>query len=294
MKSGTSLATAAAIGAALSSLPACAPTNTPGSPTPAPRAPAPSSATPTSAESWSPHLMPGTYQYELHTEGSIQLDADTARQEVPIDSRLLYTVTVSPQGQLVRVLGTVDSLSITEVPAARTDTSAGPATVHRQWLGVMSPNGQAAGSQTDSTICGPGPQIVVQPIHELLVAHPPTLTAGAQWKDTTVTTTCRGQVAVISTAVNDFRLDGPDSRHGTPALRISRSSEITIRGSGRDSRRSVTLAGGGGGKATLYIDQVRGNILESSSETRTVITIKTLTGEIPFRQQIQQQVTLRP
>ncbi|MGH7719914.1 MAG: hypothetical protein ACREON_13860 [Gemmatimonadaceae bacterium] len=213
---------------------------------------------------------------------------------MPVDSRLLYTLTLSPQGQLVQVLGIVDSLSTAQLSTVSPDTSVDSSSIHKQWLGVLTPNGQVTGSQPDSVACGPGPQVVVQPIHELLVAHPPTLTAGAQWKDTTVTTTCRGQIAIVSTAVSDFRLEGPDSYRGTPALRISRSTEITIRGAGGNSGRSISLAGGGGGKATLYIDQIRGNVLESSSEVRTVITVRTLTGELPFRQQVRQQVTLRP
>ena len=209
---------------------------------------------------------------------------------MPIENRLLYSVTLTPQGEQFRIRGVVDSFTFRRVQPGNPDSL----TFRNPWHGIMTSLGRVSSSQLEATACEPDKQIPLQPVHDILIAHPATIAAGAQWKDTTTTITCRGEVTVSTTAVNSYRMDGPENQRGTPALRITRSSEFTIRGTGRESGRSVALAGGGGGTTTLYLDQQRGVLISSNGETRTVITIRTLAGEIPFRQHVRQQVTLLP
>jgi hypothetical protein len=240
--------------------------------------------------SWSPRHTPGAFQYEIRTEATIRLDTDTARQEKPVEQTLLYTIQLTPQGQLLRITGVVDSLSTQEQhTAAAPDSTA----FRNPWHGLVTTLGRISPAQVDTGICQPDKQIPLQPIHEILVSHPETMTAGTQWRDTTTTLTCRGDVAVSTTSINSYRVDGTENHRGTPALRVTRTSEVSIRGSGRESGRSVSLAGGGGGTTTLYLDQRSGMVISSSGETRSVITIRTLAGEIPFRQQVRQEVTRR-
>lgn len=245
---------------------------------------------PTATASWSPRYIPGTFQYEIRTEATIRLDTDTARQERPVEQTLLYTVQLAPQGQLLRITGVVDSLA---TQAQQTVPSPDSVAFRNPWHGLVTALGRVSPIQPDTGVCRPDKQIPLQPIHEILISHPEKLTAGDQWKDTTTTLTCRGDVAVSTTSINSYRIDGPENHHGTPALRVTRSSEVSIRGSGRESGRSVSLAGGGGGTTTIYLDQTNGMVINSSGETRSVITIRTLTGEIPFRQQVRQEVTRR-
>jgi hypothetical protein len=230
------------------------------------------------------------FQYEIRTEATIRLDTDTARQERPVEQALLYTVQLAPQGQSLRITSVVDSLSSRE---QHTLASPDSAAFRNPWHGVVTTLGRVSPTQPDTGACRPDRQVPLQPIHEILISHPETMTAGTQWKDTTTTLTCRGNVAVSTTSINSYHVDGADNHRGTPTLRITRSSELSIRGSGRESGRSVSLAGGGGGTTTLHLDQTSGMVISSNGETRSVITIRTLTGEIPFRQQVRQEVSRR-
>jgi hypothetical protein len=147
---------------------------------------------------------------------------------------------------------------------------------------------------TPASGCGVGIDPVVASARELVVALPPTLTAGATWRDSATTVTCRGEVPLTTTTVRDYRLVGPTTWNGTPALQIARTTSTSIQGREAQGRQTVAVIGSGSSSATLYVDRATAVLLAATGESHSTLTVTTPRGSFPFRQDTRDEIALRP
>jgi hypothetical protein len=265
------------------------------------RRPDSAAATPAAA-SWTPKRAAGTWRYELRSEAVVGLTGDSAAAHVPVASTTLYTVTLTPTGDRFQVSGQVDSTAVTagsRVPPPQRADSTRP--VFRAEL--LSDGTLAALQGAAQPPCAGGTEPVIAAVQSLFVRLPATLSVGTTWQDTVVTVTCRGELPLTSTAVRRYRVVGPTSWNGRPALEVERSGTLTLAstdtvGSGAvatgTSTNRMSVTGTGTSASTLQVDPTTGLLLSSRGEHHTTLTVTTGRSALPFQQDATEIVTLRP
>jgi hypothetical protein len=134
---------------------------------------------------------------------------------------------------------------------------------------VPSPLPGAAAAADD---CAAPAGVVLGPVRDLFPAMPARLDPGARWTDTVATTACRGGVRLVTTSVHRYVAAGLEERGGRPAVRVERTSDVTVRGEGVQARVPVTTEGRGAGRGTLWMDPAAGRVLEATTEATLELT----------------------
>jgi hypothetical protein len=80
---------------------------------------------------------------------------------------------------------------------------------------------------------------------QYLASIPRTLAPGASWTDTTVATTCRGEIPVTTTAIRHFTVALEHPPSAPPVIVVSHLSTISLQGASARRARGVTLMGAG-------------------------------------------------
>ncbi|HEX6057414.1 MAG TPA: hypothetical protein VFZ11_00250 [Gemmatimonadaceae bacterium] len=128
---------------------------------------------------------------------------------------------------------------------------------------------------------------------DLLLLPPSQLAVGTTWSDSTVTTVCRGEVPVTTTAIRRFTVLGSARVGGGETVAIERTSAITIAGSAQLRGRTVAVSGTGTGRTTFYASVERGALLGADGSYETDLTIESGTRRQQFTQTASQRVRLR-
>jgi hypothetical protein len=236
---------------------------------------------------------PGTRRYAVYTEATIELASDTAApQRVPIAATTHVTLTLAPQTERALALsGSVDSFTVSR--GAGIPEPEAPSEARARFSATLSPIGQVSAFEGPTVEgCGsPIPSLLAQ-ARELLVAVPASLAVGSRWRDTTVVGTCRGEIPVTTHTVREYVVEGPDSLAGVPAIRVRRTSTMTLGGSGTQGGQPVSVAGRGASTATLYLSPTVGALLGATGTSRVTLTVETPRGRVPFRQDAALRITL--
>ena len=249
--------------------------------------------------SWAFRYSPGTYRYRVQSSATIELATDTATHKVPVTTTTSYTLTMLPTagGQLA-VSGIADSLVVArgaEIPAPQEDSSQGHSPV--SFTATITATGDVLGFQgVQAPACDSAMDLRATQARELFISVPQSLSDSSQWEDSTSTTSCRGGVPVTSKALHHYQVVGQSSFDGSPAIQLRRISTIRIAGSGTPQHRTngtFALNGSGTSSAILYLDPQSGVFLGGSSTSQADITITTARGQLPFHQEVQEEIHLQ-
>jgi hypothetical protein len=112
-------------------------------------------------------------------------------------------------------------------------------------------------------------------VRELLSNVPRSLAPGSSWVDTLVTTTCRGELPVTSTAVRKFTVTlerSSTASEGVDVL-VKHTSAVDVRGqaSGRD--HAVSITGTGTGQTSQHYTPLTGRLLSATSVSDLDLTV---------------------
>jgi len=249
---------------------------------------------------WAFHFGPGHYRYTIHTDATIALTSDTATQQAPVGTTALYEMTVTPSSDsTLSIAGMVDSFTVSRgmaipLPAAdsMTQTTAAPFSATVTMTGNVLAFQSSARTECDSALSP-----VVAAARELLVQVPLSFTDSTEWQDSTSTTTCRDGIPVTTSAVHHYRVVGATTFDSTAAVELSRTSTLTIAGSGTPRYRTngtFQITGTGSATASLYLDSHSGALLGGSATGNADVTVTTARGQLPFHQQVTQTITRVP
>jgi hypothetical protein len=128
---------------------------------------------------------------------------------------------------------------------------------------------------------------------DLLIPLAPSLAPGTEWRDTVVTSICRAGVPVTTQSVHSYRVAGPAERDGTPALRVTRTTALTLQGSVMRDSQTVTIAGTGSGNAELFLDAAGGRYLGGTEESRLELGVTNGVQTRRFVQEARTETRLR-
>jgi len=246
---------------------------------------------------------PGTFVYDVTSEASIELMRDsTFLRAAPLVDTLTTAVALSYQiggeGTDRLVTGTIDSFTVRStglVPGARAP-QVGPipfqATLLAGRLPARFTTQPASPAPPDSTCAAPDTPALAL-VRDVLVPLPLSAAPGQGWEDTVTTTVCRATIPVMTRAVRSYRVIGPATHDGEPALAVSRATRITMTGQGTPRGQTVTVLGAGHGAGSLYLDAAGTRYLGGVDSSTVELTISNGTQTRRFLQQSRQETRLR-
>lgn len=299
------LSSCALIGALLTACTTTAPPPAAPTPVPTPKDSA-LAPPPTAAARWTPRRTAGSWHYELRSNGTVSLTGDTTADSLPLTRTVLYTVSVEPMSasnggsSAFRLTGSVDSVAVTipeRIPSSTAGSNSRP-----RFQGAMAANGHVTALASDATTAC---QDAIDPLSaaatSLFIALPEKISPNESWTDTVSTVTCRGRIALITTATRQYKAITDTLWRGRAALLLTRHDSLAIR-SRADSSADTTIAadttdtmaatGSGHGDFTLYVDPTSGVLFEATGTSHTEILVTTLESRFPFREDAHQTITL--
>lgn len=295
-----SLATAAALGATAAagcsrSRPETRPPapTTPGAPTTQPGAnPTPAAPVPAEVARRGFVYAPGVHRYALSTEAMLDYRPDSiaAGYSDTVATTAVVTYTVADGGASgaprVAISGTVDSFAVSKVlgsafalPSAPTPaagsapTSPGGPLLFRGTLELT--GSRRLDLPPPSGSCDSPDDALLVAVREVIAPPPPSLEVGTAWQDTVDYTVCRASIPAATRLVRNFVVEGTATldTNPTPAIRVRRTTALTMTGAAELRGQAITLAGTGSGVAELYFDPAAGRFLGANADNTATITV---------------------
>lgn len=279
----------------------------PATPIPTPR-PKDSAVAPAHvAARWTPIRSAGSWRYELHSTGAVSLSGDSSANSLPLGRTVLYTVSIAPTtppsaaGPAFQLTGSVDSVAVTIPERIPTPTAGSNSKPHFQ--GAMAADGHVLSlSSNATTSCTNATDPLSAAAALLFAALPEGISPADSWTDTVTTTTCRGRMPLVTTAMRQYKAITDTVWQGQPALLIARTDSLTIVsrrdsiadtvGVRRDSTDTMEAIGSGRGESRLYVDPHTGVLLEATGTSRTDILVTTPSSRFPLHEEARQMITL--
>jgi hypothetical protein len=236
----------------------------------------------------------------------VSLAGDITANSLPLGRLVLYTVSLEPTGAsnggapTFEVTGSVDSVAVTIPERIPTPTAGSNSRPH--FRGALAADGRVTALASDAmTPC----QDAVDPLSaaatSLFIALPDGISPNERWRDTVSTTTCRGRMPLVTTAMRQYEAIGDTVWQGREALLVTRRDSLVIR-SRADTAANTTIAsdttekmdasGSGRGDFILYVDPRSGVLLEARGTTHTEILVTKSNSRFPFREEARQTITL--
>lgn len=256
------------------------------------------STPPTARITWVLRPQSGTYRYEIWNEAIVEIIDSTKTQNptrggdtrrVPVSTRAVVTLALTPLGSNIRITGVVDSFTVarTELIPPPTDsvTSSTEFTASFDTDGYLT---EFSGSPTSA--CDSPLDPLLGAAREALVPIPRSFSIGSMWHDSSLITTCRGGITIETMTVREYRIDGEGTSNDIPSIRVGRTVSITLKGTGMEHGQALTLTGDGLGRATLHVDATTGTLLDLTGESELTFSVGTPRSQIPFRQHVRQSI----
>jgi len=254
---------------------------------PEPSIPVPSASPNTS---WTFNLLPGTASYRVVRSGVIESTADSAKRREVSGSSSHESITLQQSGDTVGFNAVVDTFSITAQ-----GTSTAPqqgATLPFQLSGFLAGESiQIAGDSLNDQ-CNPISAALITDLHYLLARFPDSLSTASRWRDSTITTVCRGSIPMRSRATHSYSVAGESQYEGVPILVVQRADTIHAEGEGAQQQHRLVFSADGVGKATYYLDTRAGRVMHLTVDQNLDLTVTASGKANHFRQSTRQDFTL--
>ena len=127
---------------------------------------------------------------------------------------------------------------------------------------------------------------------QLIPKLPTHLSAGDSWRDSTVTSGCRGTIPAESTVISKYQVIGDTTLVGVPVLQIQRADSISAIGEGTDGQHRILISASGMGTADLFVNVAAGTLVESRGQQTSIISVTTSGRLTRFVQHVSQTATL--
>lgn len=222
------------------------------SPATPPIRPTPPVAKPAVATAWSFTYMPGTYTYDIATSATIAPVSDS------MNTREIPTLS---QTATVMILPTGDVQIVNPAPPA-------------------------------SPGCADPAAALITQVQGLIPKIPQQLTLGSAWRDSTVTSGCRGMIPATSTMISNYVVAGDTTTiDGSDVLQIQRVDSFSATGEGVDGQHRIQMIATGTGKTTLFFDVTAGRLTDAKTTQRTLVDVTTSGKLAQFIQHVTQSVS---
>ncbi len=193
-----------------------------------------------------PRYAVGRGSYDVVSTATIQFVGDQSTKPDTLQTSVVIRYEASWTGTGLDFTGTVQS-KVTAA-SARMQQAVGESldpVPFRAAVDTATSTVRLVGDSTESTVC-PSPHAgALATARQYLSSIPRTLAPGASWTDTTVSTTCRGEIPVTTTAIRRFTVALEHPPSAPAVIVVSHISTITMRGEVAHRGREVSLTGSG-------------------------------------------------
>lgn len=218
-----------------------------------------------------------------------------------VRSDVFVSFAVLPSTTGLAVTGQVDSTDV--VPARLPGAGTGRVRLvfPLQFEATVSPRGHLllrppspSRASRDTTACWSEARALLDPLHALYPAVPPSLVEGARWRDTVEFATCRLGIPVHIQEVRDLILRRVTSTGGAVVGEVDYTSRTVSAGERTDGTSRVSLGGEGESRGTLRLDVGAGILRTDDSEDRYRLVLLVEGRERVLMQRTKRRVTLTP
>lgn len=230
--------------------------------------------------SWQLSHRAATLHYVVHDSSVLSISTDTIAKEIPFITTAFLQLVTSALGDSFQFNARIDSSSVRSELQTKSsvDTSL-------QVSGIISHQGGIIQLHpTGISSCKVGIEPVFGRIAELFIRMPPRIIIGSQWTDTSTAPICYGKTSLRQTSIRSYRLIADTTWQGDSALKVDRSTILSVSGLEADSSKHISATGIGSSTATLFLDRVTGEVLETLTRGIVTLTITSGRGTFPFRQ----------
>ena len=242
--------------------------------------------------SWSFGYAPGRYQYALTTDAAIQPQGDTIGGADTVRTATFISYALERRGSRYDISGTVDSATLAASGRMRRPIQQLLAAPLRFTAEASSTGEVGKFAAEVSPACDSPADPLLATARDLLITVPRSLTLGTTWTETTSSTVCRGEIPLTSKAVQRYEVQGADSVDGRPAVRIRRTSEVTIEGRGEQRGQDIRVTGNGTAAMNLFISPESGTFLGGEGDYTATLRFDSDVRQQTFEQKVKQRIRL--
>jgi hypothetical protein len=191
-----------------------------------------------------------------------------------------YTYVITTNAVIAPMTDTIQKRQVPQLSQSATITASGTGDIQ-----VMSPIAGPTGS------CDVIAATIVR-AQTLLPKIPNHLTAGDHWRDSTITTGCRGSIPARSQTMSDYVVLGDTTLGITTALQIHRTDSLRVSGEGSDGQHRIILDATGSGVADLYLNTASGRLVSSHNAQTSYINVTTSGRRTQFVQHVNESAVI--
>jgi hypothetical protein len=228
------------------------------------------------------------YVYEVQETTSLTIRSDsTASAYDTVQTLAKLSYRIQQAGSTPSIVAVIDSLSIYSLR----DTSLAKKRLDTTVVVTFPLDPALAGLQATSDFpsCDSMHGIAHALAQNTIARIPQSIVIGHVWTDSATTSFCRGGIPMISIARSTYQIRDIRDSAGTSLLRVTRTTDLSLSGSGVQASRQVTVMGHGQSETLLTYDIPQGALLGSDGRSSLVITFETLRQ----RQYVQQESVAR-
>ena len=229
----------------------------------------------------------GTFGYDLLQTTIVTVGTDSlGTLQDTLVTRASLTYSIQRPGDTLRVIGIVDSLSVSStrdslgprlLPTPVTVTLE-PVTADSTPGPVLTP--PVAGVPVDSTtapaVCDRMEDAARTIVRDALIRIPANAQPRQRWMDSTSVSICRGSIPMTATTVSSFEIQDIQPRGDSLIVQIIRRSTLTLAGTGTQGVRRITVSGSGTSE-TRFAYELRGGVfLESQGQSVLQLRFETI------------------
>jgi hypothetical protein len=244
------------------------------------------------SSNWTPRFTTGTRHYLIRDSSIISISNDTTARPVPIESTMIYSISVMNAGDSFMLTSHIDSLKVSSHSRAKSNVDAGTVS---DFHTTVSKQGQLSTILDQATTnCIGGIASASARIGELIASFPGTaLKVGDRWTDTTSITSCHGKIPLVQQATREYELLDLSSCLQRDAVKVRRTVSDTFTGASAESNNHLSASGSGTASAILCLQRDTGALIESNGESRSDLIIVTTRGTFPFTQNVNTHIELQ-
>ena len=229
----------------------------------------------------------GTFGYDLMQTTVVTVGTDSlGTLQDTLVTRASLTYSIQRPGDTLRVIGIVDSLSVSSTRdslgprllATPVTVTLEPATADSTSAPVPGP--PVAGVPVDSTLapatCDRMEDAARTIVRDALIRLPANAQPRQRWMDSASVSICRGGIPMTATTVSNFEIQDIQARGDSLIVQIIRQSTLTLAGTGTQGVRRITVSGSGTSE-TRFAYELRGGVfLESQGQSVLQLRFETI------------------
>jgi hypothetical protein len=242
--------------------------------------------------SWSPQITTGKRHYLIHDSSTVSINNDSASRVLPIESTMMYSLSVTDIGNSFSLDSYVDSLTVSAQPPLKSTSDTGRVS---EFHTTLSRQGHLSTTPEKTRIACTGASTSASSrIGELMISFPATrLKVGDKWADTVSSTSCHGKIPLRQQATREYELLDLYSCLQRDAVKVRRTVADTFTGTSTESNNHLSASGSGTSTSILCLQRDTGMLMESNGQSHSDLTVVTIRGTFPFSQDIHTHIELR-